>query len=290
MRIHSFLGAAACLLASFVQAEPLVKNGETVAFLGDSITQFGAQSPGGYVNLVASGLAANGVTIKLIPAGISGNKSDQMLARVNGQVIAKKPEWMTLSCGVNDVWHGARGAGISLEDYKKNITEIVDRCEKAGVNVMILTATQINLPVTNELNTKLIPYNEFLRQLATERKLPLADLNADMFAEQEALKAAGITNRSLTTDGVHMNTYGNIMMAKGVLKAFGLDKAQLATAEDKWQDIAGTYQPTIKPRLTLNDLAALEALAAKKKVSVDALMNDLTADAVKAAVAGQAGK
>jgi len=290
MRIKTYLGAAALLLASIAQAAtPLVKSGETVAFMGDSITQQGAAGPGGYVNLVASGLAANGVDIKLLPVGISGNKSDQMLARLNGQVIAKKPQWMTLSCGVNDVWHGERGAGISLEDYKKNITEIVDRCAAAGVNVVILTATQINLPVTNSLNTKLVAYNDFLRQLAAERKLPLADLNADMFAAQEALKAAGI-KRLLTGDGVHMNIYGNLMMAKGVLRAFGLDDAQIATAEAKWSEIPGTFQANSKVKLTLNELESLEAIAAKKNTTVDNLIGDISTAAVKASLADKSGK
>src|SRR4051812_47122584 len=102
--------------------EILVKNGDTIAFLGDSITAQGANSPSGYVRLVASGLAAHGIEITVIPAGVSGNKSDQMLARLEKDVLSKKPTWMTLSCGVNDVWHGANG--IPLETYKKNITEI----------------------------------------------------------------------------------------------------------------------------------------------------------------------
>ena len=286
MRIHSLLGAAALLLASLAQAAtPLVKSGETVAFMGDSITQFGAQTPGGYVNLVVSGLAANGIDIKFIPAGISGHKSDQMLARVDAQVIAKKPQWMTLSCGVNDVWHGAKG--VPLDAYKKNITEIVDRCAKADIKVVILTSTQIQLPVTNENNTKLIAYNDFLRQLAKERNLPLADLSVDMVAAQDALKAAGITNRVLTVDGVHMNAYGNIMMAKGVLKAFGLDDAQLATAEAKWQEIPDAFQSVAKVKLTLKELAALEAIAAQKKVTVDVLISDLATASVKASIAGK---
>ncbi|MET0262873.1 MAG: GDSL-type esterase/lipase family protein, partial [Rariglobus sp.] len=160
MRYSSFFTAAAFALSVVVShATPLVLNGQMVAFMGDSITQGGAATPGGYVRLVASGLAANGIKIEVIPAGISGHKSDQMLQRLNGHVLSKNPQWMTLSCGVNDVWHGSRGAGVSLEDYKKNITSIVDKCEAAGVKVLLLTSTQINLPLDNPLNTKLADYN-----------------------------------------------------------------------------------------------------------------------------------
>lgn len=284
MRSISFTCVAAALfaVASLVQAAPLVNKGESIAFMGDSITQFGAATPGGYVHLVESGLAANGIDIKIIPAGISGNKSDQMLARLDGQVLKRKPAWMTLSCGVNDVWHGANG--IPLDAYKKNITEIVDRCEKAGVKVMILTSTQIGLPVTNPNNVKLADYNAFLHALAAERKLPLADLNADMLAEQEAFKAAG-NKHSLTVDGVHMNTYGNIMMARGVLKAFGLDAAQLVTAEKHWQTIPDAVQLATKVKLSIPESEALEAIAASRNKTVDALISEQADAAVKALLA-----
>jgi hypothetical protein len=53
------------------RADILVKDGESIAFLSDSITQFGAQSPGGYVRLVEGVLADQGVVITVIPAGIS---------------------------------------------------------------------------------------------------------------------------------------------------------------------------------------------------------------------------
>ncbi|MES2569613.1 MAG: GDSL-type esterase/lipase family protein [Verrucomicrobiota bacterium] len=100
------------------RAEVQVKNGEKIAFLGDSITQQGASSPSGYVWLVASGLETNGIKVTPIGAGIGGHKSNNMLQRLENDVLNKKPDWMTLSCGVNDVWHGANG--VPLEDYKKN--------------------------------------------------------------------------------------------------------------------------------------------------------------------------
>jgi lysophospholipase L1-like esterase len=278
-----FTSLALALSPLLSAGEILVKKGESVAFLGDSITQQGAGSSGGYVRLVASGLAAQGVEISVIPAGISGHKSNQMLDRLEKDVLSKKPTWMTLSWGVNDVWHQARGEGVLLEDYKKNITAILDRCQQAGVKVVVLTATQIKLPVTNPENTKLAAYNAFLRETAQARSLPLADLNAAMAAEQAALEKAGI-QRVLTTDGVHMNLYGNLMMAKGVLSAFGLDEQQLAVANAKWSEIPDLYQGAAKIKLSLKELAALETYAASQKKSVDALISDLTAEAVKAAL------
>ena len=162
-------------------------SGQKVAFMGDSITQFG-EGPTGYVSLIALALEANGRKIVVIPAGVSGNTSKNMLDRLDKDVLSKKPDWMTLSCGVNDVWHGP--TGCTLDQYKQNITSIVDQATAAGIKVVILTATMIQEDQANALNKKLVDYNQFLHTLATEKHFPIADLNADMQAELAAQKAA----------------------------------------------------------------------------------------------------
>ena len=229
------LTLAAVILTGTVRAGDIaVKDGQKIAFLGDSITQ-GGVGPDGYVTLTIRGLESAGVKASAIPAGISGHKSNDMLARLEKDVLSKKPDWMTLSCGVNDVWHGKNG--VPLEDYKKNITQIVEKCQAAGIKVMLLTSTMIGEDQPNANNQKLVPYNEFLRTLAKEKKCLLADLNADM---QAAIAAAGADKKGnlLTGDGVHMNPAGNRMMAIGVLKAFGLSAEQLEAAQKSWTEKA----------------------------------------------------
>ncbi|MDD5705278.1 MAG: GDSL-type esterase/lipase family protein, partial [Kiritimatiellae bacterium] len=131
--------AAAAVMTKGPYMSSFFRSGESIAFLGDSITQQGAATPAGYVSLVISGLKANGIDAVAIPAGLGGHKSDDMLARLEKDVIGKQPAWMALSCGVNDVAHGA--AGIPLDKYRENVTQIVDRTQKAGIKVMIMTAT-----------------------------------------------------------------------------------------------------------------------------------------------------
>lgn len=229
----TFTFLVALLFCLAAEARPAVKSGETIAFMGDSITAAGWTHPSGYVRLVMAGLKANGIEAIAIPAGISGHKSDQMLDRLQRDVLDKKPGWMTLSCGVNDVWHGAKG--IPLDQYRTNITAIVDRCQASGVKVMILTATVIGEELDNENNRKLAPYNDFLRELARKKKCKLADLNA---AFQKALKAeAGKPGLKLTRDGVHMIRAGDELMATHILQSFGLSKAQLKKAQASWREI-----------------------------------------------------
>lgn len=230
----------------------LVNKGEKVAFLGDSITQAGTRKSG-YVTLVMEALNQEGLELTHIPAGVSGNRSKDMLARLDRDVISKEPDLMFLSCGVNDVWHftltlGNRTfQGIPLEDYQKNVRLIVEQAETAGIKVIILTSTMIGEDPEKETNKKLVAYNDFLREFAKEKKLPLADLNQEMQAQLKTMPdVAGkarmfgepkydrkIQNK-LTTDGCHMNKIGNVMMAKGILKTLGLGAEKIAAAEKRW--------------------------------------------------------
>jgi lysophospholipase L1-like esterase len=229
-----------------------VKSGEKIAFMGDSITQAGARK-NGYISLVMDALNKEGLKLSHVAAGKSGNKSSDMLARLDKSVLSKNPDWMTLSCGVNDVWHftlrlGKRTfEGVSLDDYKKNIRQIIEKAEAADIKVVILTSTMIGEDPEKETNKKLIPYNDFLREIAKEKKLPVADLSKDMHATLKGITdVAGKANmfgepkyqrnikNKLTSDGCHMNKLGNIMMAKGVLRAFGLSEDKIAAAEKSW--------------------------------------------------------
>ena len=223
------------LLACSLSAQIAVKKGEKIAFLGDSITQLGkSKTPYmGYLHLVIDGLARSGVKAEAVPAGISGHKSNQMLARMDKDVIAKKPQWMLLSCGVNDVWHGKRG--VTLPDYKKNITAIVDKAQKAGIKVMIMTASMIREDAKNQFNTTLKDYNDFLRTLAKEKKCLLADINAEMQKEVYSRELAGIAGNKLTYDGVHMNGRGHMMMASVILQTFGVPAAKVQEYRKNWE-------------------------------------------------------
>lgn len=254
--------AAILTMASLTSfADIQVKDGDRVAFLGDSITQQGNNAPAGYLHLVANGLKAAGVNITIIPAGISGHKSNQMLARVDKDVLAKEPQWMLLSCGVNDVWHGANG--VQLEDYKTNIEAIVSKAQAAGVKVMILTSTMIREDQQNSENQKLIAYNDYLRELAKEKGCLLADLNKDM---QDTVEKAKTTGEKITGDGVHMAFAGNKMMAKGILRTFGVEDAKLAEIVAAWDALPGTASQNIP--FSQNEYTEIAKTAASQNLSV----------------------
>lgn len=144
----------------------VVKDKDSIVFLGDSITFWGNVQAGGFGQLVVSGLRANGITVTSFNAGIRGDNSSGMRGR-SPDLLSRKPTFMTLSCGINDVL-----TGIPLADFKSNITAIVDRAQAAGVNVLLLTATMIGEAANNEKNQQLAPFNDFFAPVGERKALP----------------------------------------------------------------------------------------------------------------------
>ena len=229
---------------SFAAGSPAL-DGQRVAFLGDSITAQGWSNPHGYVRLVVAGLDANCVKITPLPAGIGGNRSPDMLARLKRDVLEKKPDWVTISCGMNDVIHGPKG--VPLEQFQTNLTELVAQCQAAGLKVMLFTTTTAGAWDSAQTR-QLGDYSAFLRQLAQEKHCVLADLYPVFVA---ALKQAD-TLHGLTGDGVHLTPEGNQLMARTVLAAFGLSDAQLTKAREAWLDLPGAGAFTTRADIELN--------------------------------------
>ncbi len=236
-------------LTSLQATEPkiLIKNGETIAFLGDSITA-GGGGYGGYCRLVVHGLKSKGVYAKGVYAGIPGNTSADMLFRLDWAVLKHKPDWVFIAAGVNDIWHqfpevklgissGQMGRGVKLERYKANMTQIVRRCREAGAKVMLSTLNPLTLDPKFKLNKIQEGYNAFLYELAKRNSLPIAQLNEAIYAKVAELKKdpanAGRSN-FLTSDGVHPIGSGHKVMAEGILKTMGLTDTERTKVREEW--------------------------------------------------------
>lgn len=268
-RLKLFVSLAFTLCAIALSAGELkIKDGETLAFLGDSITRNGWNNPYGYIRLIDAAFKAKGLNIKLIPSGIGGHKSTDMNKRMERDIIKKNPNWMTLSCGVNDVWHGK--TGVPLEQYKIEVKSMLNKAEKAGIKVMILTPTMIVEDPYTAHNKKLTEYVAFLLETAKKRNLLIADLNADMHrllneAWAQVPKPKGMI---LTCDGVHMAARGDEMMARGILKQFGMTDAEINKIKaEVWSKIPS--QPVNNIWFTESEYAALTAEAGKADLSVN---------------------
>lgn len=273
------------LLSSLVSsAAPLVvKDGDNIGFLGDSLTQF-ANREYGFILLVMGALKADGVkNLKYIPGGIGGDRSNSILARLD-KFLARKPSIVILQVGVNDVAWGKRG--VELPQYEKNIREIVARCEKAGSRMVLVTPTLHTEDLKFANNVKLAKYADVVRKIAREKNILLADWQKKMREIIRAGKIPADKGYALTIDKVHLNGYGNMYLSCAILETLGMEKSKVESFIPEWKKI-----PSMAPilnmwnspqyRISMEDHAVLYKEAQKHKMTVDAYCRFLIGEKIK---------
>ncbi|MEK0445034.1 MAG: hypothetical protein RLZZ399_355 [Verrucomicrobiota bacterium] len=222
----------------------LLRSGQSLAFLGDSITDFGDDMPAGYCRLVIDALRQFGVDVTPVYAGHGGDRSIDMLRRLDQDVLSRRPDWMTLSCGVNDAWlsawkrHGQPEKVIPVEQFASHVTAIVERCTSAGTRVILLTPTLIGEDPGSDDNRNLAFYAQWLRDFAKAHGLPLVDLHSAM---QAGLSYEPLPGKELrykfTYDGVHLAPRGHRMVARAILRALGMGASEIDSQYDRWMDL-----------------------------------------------------
>lgn len=205
-----------------------------IVFLGASITEAGS-SPQGFVTLIREAIHAHDPSraLEVVNAGIGGNQSTQMLSRFQRDVIDKHPDLVTINVGLNDVWHnfqregvriptGDSGNGTSLDVYEMAIESMTRQAQDAGINVIFLSPTGIYEDPHCEENIRLADYVEVQRLVAQRTGATFIDMFAKFRRVLDEFHAVGGPNELLlTTDGVHLNDAGNVLMAAGWLESQG---------------------------------------------------------------------
>ena len=239
--------AATQTQAATTAVPPLLANVHRIVCLGDSITQ-GGEGPGGYVWLTRHYLQAlyPQQNIMVINAGISGHKSNDMLARYQRDVLDKSPDLVTISVGVNDVWHAFRDFahgrdypegnlpnGVPLEDYRRNVEEMVTRAQAIKAQVVIVSPTLIYENLDSPENARLTQYSNAERDIARVHHCLFVDYQKPMKTLVRDYRAlTGDTANLLTGDGVHMNATGNRVMAHVLLTSLGVTPQARATVQN----------------------------------------------------------
>jgi len=227
--------------AAAEQLARVVDPAERVAFLGDSITQAGNRK-GGYLDLVRSVLTAKHEELQVIPAGISGHKVPNLLARYEKDVIAPGATVVFIYIGINDVWHSVRDKGTPADVFEAGLHELVDGLQATGAEVVLATPSVIGekTPGSNSLDAMLDEYAAISRRVAAEQGLVLCDLRREF---QQHLRVFGDPEKDrgcLTSDGVHLNQAGNqlvaIASAQALREALERRAARRAAAQQQSSD------------------------------------------------------
>ena len=208
------LAAAARLFAESVRSD------EKVAFLGDSITQ-GGNNAGGYVDLLRTALHEVQPEATVIPAGISGHKVPDLLARYERDVVAHGATLVFIYIGINDVWHSRSGRGTPAEEYEAGLHTLIGALKESGAAVVLATPSVIGEKRAGEngLDAMLADYAAISRRVADAEGVVLCDLRQAFLDQLLVLNRDNAERGLLTRDRVHLNAAGNAFVATQAARA-----------------------------------------------------------------------
>lgn len=185
----------------FAFTRPVIKykTDENIIFFGDSIIQ---------------GYDVNKFFPKrnVINKGVSGNKTEDLIERINKDVYEYNPSKVFILIGVNDMCHG-----IDKEDIILNIQTIINgiKINRSGARIYIESIYPINnkklkdekLEYAYDLkNSDIIDMNKKIKKLAEENQIVFVDVYDDLTDSKGDLKEL------YTKDGLHLNNLGYLKL------------------------------------------------------------------------------
>jgi len=165
--------------------------------------------------------------------GLNGETTRGGLERFPVAVQAEEPSIVTLQYGMNDCncWDSDRGVNrVSLNAFKANLTEMIDRCRRFGAREVILCTNHRSLRRARMVSGETYDnanarYSDAIRDVALETEVTLCDFRAafsefvDKQLEPLLLPAP---------DALHLSEAGHVLYADLLLPY--LDAAVAAAA------------------------------------------------------------
>jgi len=239
-----------------------LKEGDTIVFLGDSITHQCL-----YTQYVEDYFYTRfpKMRLRLHNAGVGGSRAWDALLRFDQDIASYKPKYVTVLLGMND-GHYAEYFDDVFTDYSKNMTKLLDEIEKTGATAILMTPTMFDArakrmqkpggfmgpKAVTFYNATLAYYGAWLRDTATERGLGFVDMWSPLndITMRERQKDPKFT---MIRDSVHPDAPGQVIMAVAIVDDMNLPRAVSTTSlklrDGKWSatgtsaditDVAGT--------------------------------------------------
>jgi acyl-CoA thioesterase-1 len=187
------------VLAVVLSVLPIAAFAKSIVVVGDSISAgYGIEVQLGWVALLQNKLTDLQSSYIISNESISGDTSAGGLARLEQILTRHKPDVLLLELGAND---GLRG--LSPQEMKNNLTEIVRRSQKIGAKVMLL-----GMKIPPNYGKRYVEmFYEVYPQLSAELQIPYVPF----ILEEVALKS-----EMMQADGLHPNELAQPLIAEKI--------------------------------------------------------------------------
>ena len=195
-----------------------------ILFQGDSVTDAGrdrSQSSDmgfGYPKYASAMIedAFPDIDFAFVNLGISGNRTEDLVARMQSDFIEIQPDIVSIMIGINDVWHhyAFSCTYTSGEAFEQNYTTLLEEIkQKTNAKIMIIQPFLIDVPDKQTLKAELAEKQAIVKSLADK----YADVYLPMHEIFQADKAQDKT--VYAADGVHPTEDGACLIAQKYLEA-----------------------------------------------------------------------
>ena len=195
-----------------------------ILFQGDSITDAGRDRSDphelgqGYPKYAAKFIAEMypDEEFEFIDLGISGNKTEDLVARLQSDFIDVGADVVSVLIGVNDTWHHAGDCSwVGAGEFEGRLRTIYGAIKETGAKLIVLE--QFLLPFPDKLywRVDLDPKIQIQRKVARDY--------ADIYVPLDGLLAAALIGHDMheySDDGVHPNAYGSEFIGRIYADAF----------------------------------------------------------------------
>jgi len=206
----------------------LFEKQKKVLFIGDSITDSGRRDVAipfgnGYVSIVRTFLLARypDLNLNIGNKGISGNTVRDLAGRWETDVIAEKPDYLSVCIGINDVWRQFSNdpTAVYPEEYQTTYRRLLQRTkDTTSAKLIIMTPYHIEPDHTQPMRKQMDAYGLIALGLAKDFGALAINVQA---AFDSALRAT--TPEFWSGDQFHPNGPGATLIAHTVLKAVGFE-------------------------------------------------------------------
>jgi lysophospholipase L1-like esterase len=206
----------------------ILKNGDRVAFIGNSITHSGEFHPDIFLYYATR---FPNEKIYFYNCGVSGDAANEILARMDSDVLVNKPTVEAFMVGMNDMVRGYKNGLVSENTYPpyyKYTSEIADRLSKYGCKLILELpsiydqTSEITPDKMTGVNDALGKCAEYLKSIAPKYNAVVVDywsiLKEINEKEQQKDKKFSI----IGNDRVHPGAVGHLVMAYQFLKTTGV--------------------------------------------------------------------
>jgi lysophospholipase L1-like esterase len=211
------------LVIAVTPAEPLVRDGDRVVFLGDSITVLHTWTR---LVEVAIRLRHPSWSVTFVNAGVGGNTVRDALERLDVDVLAHRPTVVFVNFGMNDASYPDGSADGAFE---RNMITLLDRLKAAKVRQVVWldttpydTSTGRGTAFNRHRVTRISELLEFTHKTGEERSIPIVPVNDSVTRAIAAWRAAKRVE-NLMPDHIHPGPVLFGVMAAEVLDTIGVD-------------------------------------------------------------------